>query len=120
MAKGLVKSRARTSALQLANCVQSLFTLELVAPSKELYLISPWVTNMPLLPNRFGRFRSLMPDLGLTSLSLLDLLTAFGERGTSIRIMYRARQRETEEALARLPAFIERRSSEALEAVPKR
>lgn len=114
MANRLIKSSARTSALQLADCLQSLFALELLAPSKEVYLISPWITDMPLLPNRFGQFRSLMPDLGLTSLSLLDLLTTFSERGATIRILYRARQRETEESLARLPASIERRSSETL------
>lgn len=114
MANRIIKSSARTSALQLADCLQSLFALELLAPSREMYLISPWISDMPLLPNRFGQFRALMPDLEQPSLSLLDLLTTLSDRGSAVRILYRAWQRQTEDFLRRLSPPVEWRSSDTL------
>jgi len=89
MSSRLIKSRARGSSLQLLGCLNSLFALELLRPSEELYLISPWVSKVPLLDNRFGQFRALAGELDTAVLHLGDILTLLAARGTHVRILYR-------------------------------
>lgn len=114
MPNRLIKSSARDSSLQLAACLSSLFAVELLAPSPELYLISPWISNMPLLPNRFGQFRALMPDLSRSALTLADLLSTLAERGVQVRIMCRPNQTQTEDFLRRLSPSISMRKADTL------
>ena len=114
MPNRLIKSSARDSSLQLANCLASVFALELLAPSAEMYLISPWLSNVSLLPNRFGQFRALVPDFSTTMLTLADLLGTLADRGAQIRVMCRPGQPYTEDLLRRLPSSVQRRTAETL------
>lgn len=90
MSERIITSRARGSSVQLVGCLASLFALELLRPSAELYLISPWISKVPLIDTRFGQFRALVGELGKAELHLGDLLTLLARRGTRVRILYRA------------------------------
>ncbi|HEY1353882.1 MAG TPA: phospholipase D-like domain-containing protein DpdK [Ktedonobacteraceae bacterium] len=68
----------------------TLLALGLLKPSPELYLLSPWVSKVPLLDNRFGQFRALVGDLDTARLHLGDILRLLAGRGTQVRILYRA------------------------------
>ena len=114
MPNRVIKSNVRISSMQLADCLGSIFAAELMAPSQDLMLISPWISNVVLLTNRFGQFRSLMPEIGKTELALAELLAALSERGTRIRIIFRPNHQQTTDFLRRLPATVERRSSQTL------
>jgi hypothetical protein len=83
MSSRIIKSRARGSSVHLPACRGSLFALELLKPSRELYLLSPRVSKVPLLDNRVGQFRVLAGHLG-------DILRLLAARGTQVRIVYRA------------------------------
>jgi hypothetical protein len=85
----VIKSRAPGSSVQLVGCLASLFTLELLNPGKELYLISPWLSQVTLIDNRFGQFRALISETGKSALDLGDILTLIAARGTQVRILYR-------------------------------
>jgi len=61
MQNRVVKSRARSSSSQLADMIGTLFALELLAPSPEMYVVSPWMSDAPLLDSSFGRFRAFFP-----------------------------------------------------------
>jgi phosphatidylserine/phosphatidylglycerophosphate/cardiolipin synthase-like enzyme len=89
MSNRIIKSRARGSSVQLVSCLGSLFALELLKPSKELYLISPWLSKVPLIDNRFGQFRALASELDKSELHLGDILMLLAGRGTRVRILYR-------------------------------
>jgi hypothetical protein len=89
MSSRMIKSRARGSSLQLLGCLGSLFALELLRPSEELYLISPWLSKVPLIENRCGQFRALAAELDTATLHLGDILTLLASRGTRVRILYR-------------------------------
>lgn len=109
-----IKSKARGGSVQLADCLRSLFALELMCPGPEIYLLSPWISNVPLISNRFGQFRSVMGENGEGDLRLAAILTTLAERGVKVRVMYRSQQPQTEEFLNLLPENIERRSIETL------
>ncbi len=85
----VIKSRAPGSSVQLVGCLASLFAFELLKPGKELYLISPWLSQVPLIDNRFGQFRALASEVGKSELHLGDILGLIAARGTQVRILYR-------------------------------
>lgn len=114
MPNRLIKSSVRTSTVQLTDCLSSLFSIELMFPSPELYLISPWLSDVPLVTNRFGQFRSIMPEFGKTQLPLSDILVALADKGARVRIIHRPNHQQTTEFMQRLPNTIERRVSETL------
>src|SRR5687768_16906248 len=94
-----IRSRARGSSVQLADCLASVLTLELLAPGPELYLISPWISDVPLLSNRFGQLRALLPDMARGEIGLSRVLTALSERGVHVRILCRPDHPQTEDFL---------------------
>ena len=95
MSNRIITSRARSSSMQLASCLSSLLALELLKPGKELYLISPWLSNVPLIDNRFGQFRALVGERDKADLRLGDILTLLAACGTQVRILYRTPSNET-------------------------
>jgi phosphatidylserine/phosphatidylglycerophosphate/cardiolipin synthase-like enzyme len=109
-----IKSKARASSLQLTDCLSSLFALELMHPSPEIYLISPWLSNVTFIGNRFGQFRAVMGDSGDGDLRLATILKTLAERGARVRVMYRSKHQQTEEFLNLLPENLERRGIETL------
>src|SRR5262249_23440385 len=110
----IIKSRAKDSTRQLADCLHSLLVLELLSPSSALYLVSPWISNVPLIDNRYAQFRPLMPDFGRGPIALGPVLSTLAERGTAVRVVYRPSHPITMEFVSRLPASVERRPSETL------
>ncbi|HSH82660.1 MAG TPA: phospholipase D-like domain-containing protein DpdK [Herpetosiphonaceae bacterium] len=114
MANRVIKSRARNSSLQLSDCLASLLALELISPSRRLYLLSPWISDMALLSSRFGQFRAIMPELGSTELRLAGVLTALAERGAEIRVLCRRGHAYTEAFLRSLPGEVQWRYIDTL------
>lgn len=114
MPNRIIKSGMRNGSIQLTDCLSSLFALELMHPSPELYLFSPWISNVPLIRNTFGQFRAIVGDSGEGDLRLTAILTTLAERGVKVRVMYRSGHQQTQEFLDTLPENIERRGIETL------
>lgn len=114
MLERTINSTARSSNVELVECLRSLFALELMAPSAELYLISPWISDMPLLSNRFGQLRAVLVEAGQDELGLAAALGVLAERGSQIRIICKPGQPSTDDFLRRLPHGIEHRMVETL------
>lgn len=102
MANRVIKTRAKGSSVQLAACLESLFALELLAPGPDLYLISPWISDVPLLSNRHGQWRAILSDDGVDMIRLSDALRMLGEKGTRVRILCRPGQPYTDDFLRKL------------------
>jgi hypothetical protein len=85
-----------------------------MAPSPELYLISPGISNIPFISNRFGQFRPVIGDSEGGELRLAAILTVLVERGSKVRVIYRPKSPLTDEFLNQLPDSIERRRNETL------
>jgi hypothetical protein len=67
----------------------SFFLKELLAPSKNLFLMEPWISNVVLLDNRVGRFDAINPDWGRREIPLVDILTTLALSGTELKVITR-------------------------------
>ena len=99
MSNRMIRSDSRVNDVQLTNCLKSLFIQELLSPSEELYLFSPWLSRVVLIDNRFGQFRSITRELNKSELDIVDILWLLTERGTRIRIICLPHHPATEECL---------------------
>jgi phosphatidylserine/phosphatidylglycerophosphate/cardiolipin synthase-like enzyme len=72
--------------------LQILFAAELLHPSRTLWIISPWIRDVPVLDNRTGGFAYLCPDFPLTEVRLSYVLRELIGRGTAVVIATRPDQ----------------------------
>lgn len=59
---------------EVRDLLESLFAAELLAPGEQIWLVSPWVTDLPLLDNRAGAYAGLEPSWPKRFLTLAELL----------------------------------------------
>ncbi len=88
--------------MHLTDCISSLFALELLNPSPEIYVISPWIGDVPLLNNIHGQYRAIAPEMTRRWIGLADLINILSERGSKIHILTRANQAQNETFLRKL------------------
>ena len=67
--------------------LQSLCILELLEPSRPLWILSPWISNVALIDNRGGRFAAVEPEWTNADIRLLTVLCALSARGGEINIV---------------------------------
>jgi hypothetical protein len=81
------------SAMDARNAVRELlqivFAAELLHPSRSLWLVSPWIRDIPVLDNTTGSFLSLCPDFPLTEVRLSLVLRQLVARGSQLVIATR-------------------------------
>jgi hypothetical protein len=73
----------------VSDVIQSLFISEILAPSDELWLLSPWISDIPVIDNSAGAFSSLFPARPVGTISLTDALIHLGTQGTQIYVVIR-------------------------------
>jgi phosphatidylserine/phosphatidylglycerophosphate/cardiolipin synthase-like enzyme len=79
-------SDSRNSVREL---LQTIFAAELLRPSRCLWIISPWLRDVPVLDNTTGSFLSLCPDFPIAEVRLSLVLDELITRGTQIVIATR-------------------------------
>lgn len=84
-----IASVSRSVTKQLSDCIASAFALELMNPSSEIYLISGWVSDIPVLANKYGRLRAFIPDETVHDLRLSQFLNMLSDRGTHVHVLVR-------------------------------
>jgi phosphatidylserine/phosphatidylglycerophosphate/cardiolipin synthase-like enzyme len=81
------------SAVTSRKVIQELITLmmvgELVSPGDEVWMVSPWITDVPLLDNRAGSFDAVNPEWGHREIRLTDIAVQLMAGGTDVRIVTR-------------------------------
>lgn len=78
-----------TSNAEIRELLESLLTAELLSPSRCLWLVSPWLTDLELLDNRAGAWSALDPQWGPRQLRLAELLGRMLEMGVHVVIATR-------------------------------
>jgi hypothetical protein len=73
--------RARDEVRRL---LASMLAAELLAPSSEIWIVSPWISNVTILDNRTGDFTALEPAWSKREVRLLDCLGSMLSRGTTL------------------------------------
>lgn len=84
----IIAASVRTSAVQVAECVQSIFALALLQPDSSFYLSAPELYNVIVLPNRLEQFAALFPEIETTALRLDDALIMLAARGVTVRVIH--------------------------------
>ena len=73
----------------IRDLLQSLFILEIVQPSKRLWLGSAWISDIPIINNRAKQCASFEPDWPEDYVSLVKVLEAIAKRGVELIIITR-------------------------------
>jgi hypothetical protein len=73
--------------------IQELITLmmigELLDPGSTVWIVSPWISDVPLLDNRAGSFDAVNPEWGHREVRLTDLAIQLMAGGSDLRIVTR-------------------------------
>jgi phosphatidylserine/phosphatidylglycerophosphate/cardiolipin synthase-like enzyme len=69
--------------------LQSLFAAELLAPSRCVWIVSPWLRDVPILDNSTGAFSMLSPDFPLADVRLSLVLRELLSLGSDVVIATR-------------------------------
>src|SRR4026209_1396521 len=77
---------ARNAAREL---LQIMFASELLAPSRCLWIVSPWLRDVPVLDNATGSFAALCSEFPRSDVRLSQVLRELIDRGTSVVIATR-------------------------------
>ncbi|PMR61020.1 hypothetical protein C1A38_11355 [Verrucosispora sp. ts21] len=78
------KSKAQ-SASEVLDVLGALIAAELVSPSKCLWLVSPWISDVEVVDNRGGTF-SALTCYGRRRIRLAEVLTSLAAEGTRVVI----------------------------------
>jgi len=89
MPNRVIKPTSRLRSILLADCLSSLLVLELLKPSPIYYVFSAWMSDFPLIGNRFGQFRVLLPELVGSEVRLAKVLNALHNVGSEVYILTR-------------------------------
>ncbi|MGW4580327.1 hypothetical protein KI427_09130 [Rhodococcus ruber] len=88
--------------LLASDVVQSLFVSEILSPSKDVWLLSPWISDIPVIDNRAGAFTGMLPEMTVRMILLTDALIELAKRGSRVHVVVRpdARNMKVTEKLA--------------------
>ena len=81
----IVKAKGRAS-LEVADALSNLFLAELLDPGEQMYLVSAWVSDIPIIDNSAGTFDAVEPAWEMRWLTLVEVLVALMERGTVVHV----------------------------------
>src|SRR5688572_16704621 len=86
MASRKIFKNATTSQAAVKEMLAFVFSQELVLPSKDVFVVAPWISNIPVLDNRQGGFMSLNPEWSRSEIHLVDVLATMATRGARLHI----------------------------------
>jgi hypothetical protein len=72
---------------EIHELLQSIFIAELVSPSKHIWLVSPWVSDIAVLDRTMDPSASLIGDTTGSTIRLSEVLVTLAELGTCITIV---------------------------------
>lgn len=86
----------------IADLLQTIFALELAAPSGGLWLVSPWISDIPVIDNRAGDFATMLdPAWGDRWISLSEVLARLITLGTHVVLGVRREHEYTDAFVSR-------------------
>ena len=79
----------KATARQVPDLLQNIFVAELLCPSSCLWLVSPWVSDIPVIDNRTNGFLAFDPRWARSQITLSQVLAKLLELGTTIHVATR-------------------------------
>jgi phosphatidylserine/phosphatidylglycerophosphate/cardiolipin synthase-like enzyme len=77
---------ATTSQKAVHEALALVFSQEVLLPSEHVFVVAPWVSNIPILDNRQGGFAALNPEWPRTDIHLAEVLTTVATRGARLHL----------------------------------
>ena len=78
------------SAVTSQNAVREVLTMvfaqELLAPSKELFIVAPWISNIVIFDSQLGQYATLNPEWAKREIRLVEVLVTIAGSGTALHI----------------------------------
>ena len=85
----VIRKSTRNASRDAANLLSALMVAECLSPSAEIWLVSPWISDIVVIDNRGSTFSSLLPDVGEREVRLGECLARLAALGTRITIAAR-------------------------------
>jgi hypothetical protein len=73
----------------VTDLLQTIFSAELVNPSRCLWIVSPWISDIPILDNVTNAFATMVWDWPRGRIRLSTVLAQLIRRGTTVRVAAR-------------------------------
>lgn len=73
----------------IRDLLQSLFAMEVLRPSRCIWLLFGWISDIEIIDNRARQFAAIRPDWPATGIRLVEVLEALLERGGSVALVMR-------------------------------
>jgi hypothetical protein len=80
---------SRLTSSQLPDLLQTILVAELIAASQCLWLVSPWVSDIPVIDNTANTFRALEPSWYRSKIRLSQVLISLTKQGTTVYLATR-------------------------------
>jgi len=77
------------SSRQIPDLLQTIFIGELICPSRTLWIVSPWVSDIPVLDNTANQFMSLEPAFAGRKIRLSEVLVKILSMGSTVCVVTR-------------------------------
>ena len=106
----LIRNRSEDTTLR--DLLQTLFVAELMTPGRRLWMVSPWITDIPVLDNCTGEFASLVPEWDYTPIRLSQFFNHLAGRMTEIFLVTRENTTSPNASFANLMMDLEEKHPE--------
>ena len=80
---------SRLTSRQLPDLLQTILVAELIAPSQCLWLVSPWISDIPVVDNTANTFLALEPSWYRSKIRFSQVLASLTQQGTTVCIATR-------------------------------
>ncbi len=77
---------AVTSQHAVREVLSMVFAQELLAPSREVFIVAPWISNVVIFDSRLGQYATLNPEWAKREIRLVEALVAIATNGTALHI----------------------------------
>ena len=74
---------------QITDVLQMIFVAEILSPSSRLWIVSPWISDIPIIDNESNQFITLETDWNRRRVTLSEIFIKLMETGTSLIIATR-------------------------------
>ncbi|TDW18960.1 phospholipase D-like domain-containing protein DpdK [Kribbella kalugense] len=79
----------------LNDLLQNLFITELLVPSGQLWVLSPWISDIDVIDNTAGQFKTVLPGLPARHIRFTEVLVELARRGSDVRVVTRDAESNT-------------------------
>ncbi len=73
----------------LNDLMQNLLVTELLVPSGQLWVLSPWISDIDVIDNTAGQFQTILPGLPSRRIRFTEVLIELARRGSDVRVLTR-------------------------------